>query len=258
MGQLATPENILVLGLEKPQNRKYVGKRLAEIARAEGKHWLDAAMDLILSERQSIGTVYFMMSEENVKLQLRQPWIKFGTDAEGLDPEHPPALTHPRAYGTFPRILGKYVRDEQVIPLEEAIRKMTSAVAARLSIRDRGLLARGVSRRRRDLRPRDDRRPGHLRKARIRSPSASATSSSTARRSSARASTPEPSPARSSAARAIRTTNRRARNRPRPGSRRPRIRRTRPLRQLAPVYRKPPGKSISRGVSRSRFATVSR
>jgi N-acyl-D-amino-acid deacylase len=143
MGMLATPENILILGLEKPANKKYMGKRLAEIARSEGKHWLDAAMDLIVSEHKSIATVFFMMSEENVRLQLRQPWIKFGTDAEGIDPEHASSLAHPRAYGTFPRILGKYVRDEKVMPLEEAIRKMTSAVADRLSIRDRGLLREG-------------------------------------------------------------------------------------------------------------------
>ena len=143
MGMLATPENILILGLNEPANKKYVGKRLAGIARAEGKHWLDAAMDLIVSEHKSIATVYFMMNEENVQLQLRQPWIKFGTDAEGIDPEHTSSLAHPRAYGTFPRILGKYVRDEKVMPLEEAIRKMTSAVADRLSIRDRGLLREG-------------------------------------------------------------------------------------------------------------------
>ncbi len=143
MGLLATPENILILGLDQPANKKYVGKRLAEIARADGKHWLDAAIDLIVSEHKSIATVYFMMSEENVRLQLRQPWIKFGTDAEGIDPEHASSLAHPRAYGTFPRILGKYVRDEKVMPLEEAIRKMTSAVADRLSIRDRGLLREG-------------------------------------------------------------------------------------------------------------------
>jgi N-acyl-D-amino-acid deacylase len=143
MGMLATPENILILGLDKPANKKHMGKRLAEIAQSQGKHWLDAAMDLILSEHKSIATVYFMMSEENVRLQLRQPWIKFGTDAEGIDPEHTNSLSHPRAYGTFPRILGKYVRDEKVMPLEEAIRKMTSAVADRLSIRDRGLLREG-------------------------------------------------------------------------------------------------------------------
>jgi N-acyl-D-amino-acid deacylase len=143
MGMLATPENILILGLDKPANKRHVGKRLAEIAQAEGKHWLDTAMDLITSEHKSIATVYFMMSEENVRLQLRQPWMKFGTDAEGIDPEHATSLAHPRSYGTFPRILGRYVRDEKVMSLEEAIRKMTSAVANRLTIRDRGLLREG-------------------------------------------------------------------------------------------------------------------
>ncbi|GBD33303.1 D-aminoacylase [bacterium HR33] len=140
---LATPEGVLILGLERPENRQYVGKRLSEIAEAQGKDWLDAVMDLILSEQGGIGTVYFMMSEENVKLQLRQPWIKFGTDAGGVDPDSSRDLTHPRAYGTFTRILGKYVREEKVLGLEDAIRKMTSAVATRLSIPDRGLLRPG-------------------------------------------------------------------------------------------------------------------
>ena len=90
-----------------------------------------------------VDTIYFLMSEENLKLQIRQPWIKFGTDASGHDPEKPDGLVHPRSYGTFPRILGKYVRDEQVLTLEEAIRKMTSSVAGRLSIRDRGLVHEG-------------------------------------------------------------------------------------------------------------------
>jgi len=143
LSQHTTAADILILGLDKPENKKYVGKRLAEIANVQGKHWLDAAIDLILSEHKRISAVFFMMSEENIALQLRQPWIKFGTDAGGADPEHPRVLTHPRAYGTFPRILGKYVRDDKVIPLEEAIRKMTSAVAGRLSIRDRGLLREG-------------------------------------------------------------------------------------------------------------------
>jgi dihydroorotase/N-acyl-D-amino-acid deacylase len=107
------------------------------------KPWEDAAMDLLISERQRIGTVYFLMSEENVKLNLAQPWIKFGTDAGGVDPDSARGLTHPRAYGNFPRIMGKYVRDEKVMPLEEAVRKATSAVATRLSIPDRGLLREG-------------------------------------------------------------------------------------------------------------------
>jgi dihydroorotase/N-acyl-D-amino-acid deacylase len=143
LGALATPEGVLVLGLKKPENAKFAGKRLGEIAAALGKDWLDTAMDLILAERQRVDTIYFMMSEENVKLQLRQPWIKIGTDAGGHDPEHAEGLVHPRSYGTYPKILGKYVRDEKVITLEEAVRKMTGAVAARLAIRDRGLVREG-------------------------------------------------------------------------------------------------------------------
>ena len=143
LGELATPEGILVLGLEKSPMKKYAGRRLSEIAEAEGKPWVDAAIDLILAERRRVDTIYFLMDEANLRLQLRQPWIKFGTDASGHDPEKPQGLVHPRSYGTFARILGKYVRDEGVLTLEDAIRKMTSAVAARLSIRDRGLLSEG-------------------------------------------------------------------------------------------------------------------
>ena len=143
LGYLATPDGVLVLGLEKPENKQYIGKRLSEIAAAQGKDWVDTASDLILSERQGIGTVYFMMTEENLKLQMRQPWIKFGTDAGGADPDNPRRLVHPRSYGTFPPILGKYVREERVMSLEEAVRKMTSAVANRLFIRDRGQLREG-------------------------------------------------------------------------------------------------------------------
>jgi len=84
------------------------------------------------------------MSEDNVKLQLRQPWIKIGTDAAGPDPDSVHALLHPRSYGTYPRILGRYVRDEHVLTLEDAIRKMSSAVATRLAIPDRGVLKPGM------------------------------------------------------------------------------------------------------------------
>ena len=85
-----------------------------------------------------------MMSEENITLQLRQPWIKISTDAAGVDPARETLPVHPRAYGTYPRVLGKYVREEGVIPLEDAIRKMTSAVADRLGLRERGLLRAGA------------------------------------------------------------------------------------------------------------------
>jgi N-acyl-D-amino-acid deacylase len=101
-------------------------------------------MDLVLTERQRVGTIYFMMDEANVRLQLQAPWMKFGTDAGGIDPDSARGLTHPRAYGTYTRILGKYVRDEKVIPLEDAVRKMTSAVATRLLVPDRGILREGM------------------------------------------------------------------------------------------------------------------
>jgi dihydroorotase/N-acyl-D-amino-acid deacylase len=140
---LAGPENVLLLGITKPENKQYAGKRLSEIASMMSKPWDDAAMDLLISERQRIGTVYFLMSEDNVKLNLAQPWIKFGTDAGGVDPDSARGLTHPRAYGTFTKIMGRYVRDEKVLPLEDAVRKATSAVATRLSIPDRGLLRQG-------------------------------------------------------------------------------------------------------------------
>ena len=141
--QLASPEGVLVLGLTKPENAQYAAKRLSEIAAMMNKSWEDAAMDLLISERQRIGTVYFLMSEDNVKLNIAQPWMKFGTDAGGADPDSARSLTHPRSYGTYTRILGRYVRDEKVIPIEEAVRKSTSAVATRLSIPDRGVLREG-------------------------------------------------------------------------------------------------------------------
>ncbi len=142
--QLATPEGVLVLGLNRPEHRPYIGKRLGEIAAAMGKDPIETAFDLVLTERQRVGTIYFMMDEGNVRLQLQQPWMKFGTDAGGEDPSTARGLTHPRAYGTFPRILGKYVREDRVLPLEDAIRKMTSAVTTRLNIQDRGVLREGM------------------------------------------------------------------------------------------------------------------
>jgi dihydroorotase/N-acyl-D-amino-acid deacylase len=142
--ELASPDGVLITNLRKPENQQYIGKRLAEIARMKNADYLDAAMDLILSEHSRVETTYFLMSEDNVKLQLRQPWMKIGTDAGGPDPDSVRALVHPRTFGNYPRILGLYVRDEKVIPLEDAVRKMTSAVATRLSIHDRGLLKPGM------------------------------------------------------------------------------------------------------------------
>ncbi|MEP7002538.1 MAG: amidohydrolase family protein, partial [bacterium] len=140
----STPQGVLVTALRNPANQKWSGHRLAEISAAMGKDWLDTVMDLLVAEQRDIGTIYFLMNEDNVKLQLKQPWMIIGTDAGGSDPDSTSSLVHPRSYGTYPRILGKYVRDEKVISLEDAIRKMTGAVAERLLIADRGLLRPGM------------------------------------------------------------------------------------------------------------------
>lgn len=147
MAEWAGPEGVMPVGFERDENRQYAGMRLTEIQEARGDaDWVETTFELLLSERQRISTIYFSMSEENLTEQLRQPWIKVSTDAGGLDPEWAEAMgpTHPRAYGTYTRVLGKYVRDEGVLTWEDAIRKMTSAVADRLSLRDRGLLRAGA------------------------------------------------------------------------------------------------------------------
>jgi dihydroorotase/N-acyl-D-amino-acid deacylase len=145
LGSLAGPDGIFPLELYQPAHQAMVGKSLAEIANEQGKDWIETAADLLVAEEQRIGTIYFMMSEDNLRLQLQQPWIKISTDAGGVDPSWAEAMgpSHPRSYGTYPRVLGRYVRDEGVISLEDAVRKMTSAVTQRLGIRDRGLLQPG-------------------------------------------------------------------------------------------------------------------
>jgi dihydroorotase/N-acyl-D-amino-acid deacylase len=147
MGDLAGPDGVMPVSFLKPENRDYAGRRLAAIATERGQEWVDAAIDLLISEEQRIFTVYFLMSEENVAAQLRLPWIKVSTDAGGVDPAWaaPRGPIHPRAYGTYTRVLGKYVREEGVLTLEDAVRKMSSAVADRLGLRDRGLLRKGLS-----------------------------------------------------------------------------------------------------------------
>lgn len=140
----ATPQGVLLGVLGGAANQQFSRQRLAQVMTASKKDWVDAVMDLLLAERRDIGTIYFLMNEDNVKLILKQPWIIIGTDAAGMDPDSAKGGGHPRAYGTYPRILGQYVRDERILPLEDAIRKMTGAVAERLLIRDRGLLREGM------------------------------------------------------------------------------------------------------------------
>ncbi|MBI1297962.1 amidohydrolase family protein [bacterium] len=139
------PHGIMPIGFEKPENKQYVGKRLDEIAAMRGQDWIDATLDLLISEGQRISTIYFSMDENNLRVQVQQPWIKFSTDAGGFDPAWAKAQGpyHPRAYGTYPRVLRKYVREERLITLEDAIRKMTSSVADRLGLRDRGQIRAG-------------------------------------------------------------------------------------------------------------------
>ncbi len=141
---IAGPENVMVMGFKKPEYKQYEGKRLAEIARDMKKDWADVMIDLNIAENAELGEILFLMSEENIALQLKQPWMKFGTDAGSTDPATAKGMTHPRTYGNFPRIFAKYVRDEKVLSLEDAVRKATSAVATRLSIADRGVLKQGL------------------------------------------------------------------------------------------------------------------
>lgn len=145
MAHNTTPAGVMPIGFRRPEHQQYVGKRLAEIAELRGQHWVDAALDLLAAEGQRISTIYFSMDEANVQMQLGLPWIKIATDAGGHDPAWAAPLgpIHPRAYGTYPRVLGRYVRDERVLALEDAVRKMTSAVAERLGLRGRGFLRPG-------------------------------------------------------------------------------------------------------------------
>ena len=145
MADLVGPHGVMPVGFLKEENQQYVGKRLSQIATEMGVEWPDAAMDLLASEGQRISTFYFVMSEENLRRQLQQPWIMISTDAGGMDPAWAAATGpyHPRAYGTYSRVLGKYVREEKVIPLEDAVRKMSSALCDRLGLRDRGQLREG-------------------------------------------------------------------------------------------------------------------
>lgn len=142
--EIATPANVMVVGFRKPEHRQFEGKRLSEIAAALKKDWAEVIIDLNVAEELQLGEILFLMSEDNMKLQLQQPWMKFGTDAGSQDPDSATGMTHPRAYGNFPRLFARYVRDEKVLSLEDAVRKASSAVASRLHITDRGVLKAGL------------------------------------------------------------------------------------------------------------------
>lgn len=140
-----SPKNVLLAGFKSDSLKYLTGKTLAEVAVMRGKSPEETAMDLVIDDNSRVETVYFLMSEENVKKQIKLPWVSFGSDAESSAPEGVflKSNPHPRAFGNFARLLGKYVRDEKIIPLEEAIRKLTTLPAANLKIKNRGALIPG-------------------------------------------------------------------------------------------------------------------
>ena len=145
MYSAGTPDNLLLVGFENDSLRHYTGKTLTQVAEIHGKSPEETAMDLVIADGSRVGTVYFLMSEENIKKQVALPYMSFGSDASSLSPEGVflNSSTHPRAYGNFSRLLGKYVRDEQIISIEEAVRKLTSLPASNLKIKKRGSLSKG-------------------------------------------------------------------------------------------------------------------
>ncbi len=138
-------DDMLLIGFKNDSLKYLTGKSLAEVAAIRKTSPVETAMDLVIQDGSRVGTVYFLMSEENVKKQIALPYMSFGSDAESSAPEGVflESSTHPRAYGNVARVLGKYVRDEKVIPLEEAIYKLTTLPASNLKIKKRGALNKG-------------------------------------------------------------------------------------------------------------------
>jgi len=141
-----SPEKILLVGFKSEKLKPLTGKSLAEVAKMRGKDPIETMMDLISEDESRIGTIYFVMSEENVKKELAKPWISFGSDEASQAPEGVflKSNPHPRAYGNFARVLGKYVRDEKVITLPEAVRRLSALPAANLGLDHRGFIQDGM------------------------------------------------------------------------------------------------------------------
>lgn len=141
-----SPDRVLLVGFKSEKLKPLTGKTLAEVAKMRGKDPVETIMDLILEDRSRVGTVYFLMDEENLKKELRQPWVSLGSDGASMAPEGVflKSSTHPRAYGNFARLLGKYVREEKVISLTEAVRRLTGLPATNLGLDRRGFLRTGM------------------------------------------------------------------------------------------------------------------
>ena len=142
---VGTPENILVVGFKQDSLKKYIGKSLAAVATLRGKSAEETAMDLIVQDSTRVECIYFLMDENNVKKQIAIPWLSFGSDEGSFEPAGVflKSNPHPRAYGNFSRVLGKYVREEKIISLQEAIHKLSKLPATNLKIKNRGEIKRG-------------------------------------------------------------------------------------------------------------------
>lgn len=140
-----SPDRVVLCSFKNPKLKPLTGKTLGEIARLRGTSPEDAAMDLVIEDGSRVGTIYFLMSEDNVRRQVALPWVSFGSDAESMAPEGPFLLSnpHPRAYGNFARVLGRYVRDETLLSLEAAVHKLAGLPAQNLGLKDRGSLREG-------------------------------------------------------------------------------------------------------------------
>ena len=138
-------ERVLLVAFKQDALKALTGKTLAEVAKMRGKSPEETAMDLVIEDDSRVGTVYFLMSEDNIRKQLKLPWVSLDSDAESLAPEGVflKSNPHPRAYGNFARLLGRYVRDEQLMPLEEGIRRLTSLPATNMKLDRRGALKPG-------------------------------------------------------------------------------------------------------------------
>jgi len=141
-----SPDKILLVGFKSDKLKPLTGKALAEVAKMRGKDPIDTAMDLVAEDESRIGTVYFIMSEDNVKKELQKPWISFGSDESSQAPEGVflKSNPHPRAYGNFARVLGKYARDEKVLTLPEAVRRLSALPATNLGLDHRGFIQEGM------------------------------------------------------------------------------------------------------------------
>ena len=140
-----SPEKILIVEFKNEKLKPLQGKTLAEVAKLRGKPAAETVLDLMTEDESRVGVVYFTMSEDNVRKQIALPWVSFGSDGASMATEGVflKSNTHPRAYGNFARLLGKYVREEKLIPLSEAIRKLTSLPAQNLGLDRRGSLKEG-------------------------------------------------------------------------------------------------------------------